>query len=145
MKSVWLVILVVGACALGLLAQSEDQPPIRDGILIHISHGSDNPHRALMALRMAEVMSEDHDVLVYFDITAVELVLKDAVDTQFKEFPSSRTQLQKLASRNVTLLACPSCLQAAGKSKTDLAPGVKIADKAQFTAFTKGRIVTLDY
>lgn len=145
MKRVWLVILVVGACALGMLAQSEDQPPIRDGMLIHISHGSDNPHRALMALRMAEVMSEDHDVLVYFDITAVELVLNDAADVLFKEFPSSKTQLRTLAERKVPLVVCPSCLQAAGKSKTDLVPGVKIADKAQLTAVTKGRIVTLDY
>ncbi len=145
MKRVWLVILVVGAIALGIMAQSEDQPQVRDGILIHISHGSDNPHRALMALRMAEVMSEGHDVLVYFDITAVELVLNDAADVQFKEFPSSKTQLRTLAERKVILMACPSCLQAAGKSEADLAPSVRIADKAQFTAFTKGRIVTLDY
>jgi hypothetical protein len=91
-KRVWLVILAVGAIALGAIAQSDSQSRLRDGVPIHVSHGSDNPHRALMVLRMAEVMSEDHDVLVYFDITAVELILKEAYDLEFKESPPSKTR-----------------------------------------------------
>lgn len=91
-KKVWLVTLAVGVIALGAIAQSDSQSRIRDGVLIHVSHGSDNPHRALMALRMAEVMSEDHDVLVYFDITAVELILKEANELEIKESPSSKTR-----------------------------------------------------
>ena len=121
------------------------QAQARDGVLIHLSHGLDDPHRVLMGLRMAEMMSEDKDVLVYFDVKAVEVVVKDAPDIQFKEFPNAKAQLKKLAERKVILMACPGCLKAAGKTAADLAPGVQIADKTAFFTFTKGRILSLDY
>jgi predicted peroxiredoxin len=121
------------------------QAETRDGVFIHITHGTDDPHRVLMALRMAEMMSEDKDVLVYFDIKAVEVVLKDAPDIQFKDFPTAQAQIKKLGERKVTLMACPGCLKAAGKTAADLAPGVQLADKKTFFSFSKGRILTLDY
>jgi len=121
------------------------QAETRDGVFIHISHGPDDPHRVLMALRMAEMMSEDKDVLVYFDIKAVEVVLKDAPDVQYKDFPTAKAQIKKLVERKVILMACPGCLKAAGKTAADLAPGIQIADKKAFFTFTKGRILTLDY
>jgi predicted peroxiredoxin len=98
-----------------------------------------------MALNMAAIMSEDHDVLVYFDIKGVEVVLKDAPDIAFAQFASSKTQLAALSSKGVTLAACPGCLQAAGKTTADLAEGITVAEKARFFNFTKGRILTLDY
>jgi predicted peroxiredoxin len=117
----------------------------RDGVFIHLSHGGEDPHRVAMALRMAEMMSQDKDVLVYFDIKGVEVVLKDAVDVQFKEFPAAKAQLATLIERKVTLMACPGCLKAAGKTPADLARGIQVADKEAFFGFTKGRILTLDY
>jgi predicted peroxiredoxin len=118
---------------------------MRDGAFIHISHGTDDPHRVAMALQMAVMMSQDKDVLVYFDIKGIEVVLKDAPDIQFKDFPSSKTQLAKLMERKVTLMACPGCLKAAGKTPTDLAPGIQLANTNAFFGFTKGRILALDY
>jgi predicted peroxiredoxin len=41
----------------------------------HISSGRNDPHRLLMALNMAAIMAEDKDVLVYFDINGVQVVL----------------------------------------------------------------------
>jgi predicted peroxiredoxin len=117
----------------------------RDGVFVHISHGTDDPHRLLMALSMADMMTEDHDVLVYFDITGVDAVLKDPPDITFAHFPSSQSALASLRAKNVVLMVCPGCLKAAGKSKEDLAEGIQIADKATFFSFTKGRILTLDY
>lgn len=108
------------------------QAETRDGVFIHISHGPDEPHQVLMALRMAEMMCEDKDVLVYFDVKAVEVVLKNAPDVQFKEFPNAKAQFKKLAERKVILMTCPGCLKAAGKTAADLAPGVQIADKKAF-------------
>ena len=145
MKTLISIAVIIAVSTMGIIAQSDTQPPVRDGVFIHISHGTDDPHRVLMALRMAEIMSEDHDVLVYFDIRGIEAVVKDAPDIHFKEFPSSKAQLQKLIESKVILLACPGCLAAAGKSKADLAPGINIADKKLFFSFTKGRILTLDY
>lgn len=117
----------------------------RDGVFIHVSSGTNDPHRVLMALNMARIMSEDHDVLVYFDIQAASVVLKDAPDIAFSHFPTSKKQLADLPSRGVVLMACPGCLKVMGKGADDLTAGVQIADKARFFSFTKGRILTLDY
>ncbi|NWF83563.1 MAG: DsrE family protein [Bryobacteraceae bacterium] len=134
--------------ALGLLfaaAAGLKAAETRDGVFIHISHGADDPHRLLMALNMANMMSADHPVVIYFDIKAVEAVLKESKDIQFAHFPSSKTQLAELAKRGVTMMACPGCLKVAGKTASDLASGVQVADKAKFFSFTSGRIITLDY
>jgi predicted peroxiredoxin len=139
-----LVLMVTLAC-LSALPTLRADPPARDGVFIHVSHGSDNPHRLLMALQMARLMADDHDVLVYFDIQATPAVLKDAPDVTFSHFPSSKTQIAALLERKVTLMACPGCLKVAGKTKEELADGIQIADKAKFFSFTKGRILSLDY
>jgi predicted peroxiredoxin len=98
-----------------------------------------------MALNMADMISEDHDVLVYFDIKGIEVVLKDSPDIAFAQFPSSKTQLAALSDKGVTLAACPGCLKVAGKTQVDLASGITLADKTKFFSFTKGRILALDY
>jgi predicted peroxiredoxin len=117
----------------------------RDGVFLHISHGSEEPHRVLMALKMAELMAADKDVLVYFDITGIEVVLADAEDISYTEFPSSKAQLATLTELGVPLYACPGCLKAAGKTPEDLAEGIQVANKDAFFDFTDGRILTLDY
>lgn len=118
---------------------------IRDGVFIHVSHGLDNPHRVLMALSMAERMSEDKDVILYFDITGVGVLLKDSPDLSFAQFTGSQKQIQKLLDKGITIMACPGCLQAAGKTPDDLRDGVIAADKERFFGFTKGRILSIDY
>jgi intracellular sulfur oxidation DsrE/DsrF family protein len=98
-----------------------------------------------MALQMANIMSESRDVLVYFDIKGIEAVLKDAEDLNYSHFLSSLTQLETLLFNKVTIMACPGCLKAAGKSAEDLRNGIQVANKDTFFNFTKGRILTLDY
>jgi len=115
----------------------------KDGMFIHVS--SDDPQRVLMALNMADLMSEDKDVLMYFDIKGVEVLLKTSEDITFAQFPSSLTQITKLNEKGIIIQACPGCLKAAGHSKEDLMDGVVLADKERFFNFTKGRIITLDY
>jgi predicted peroxiredoxin len=117
----------------------------RDGVFIHVSHGPEEAHRVLMALSMAEKMSEDKNVLLYFDIKGVYVLLKDAEDISFSHFPASKTQIAKLLEKGVGIYACPGCLKAAEKSPEDLMEGIQVADKAKFFSFTEGRILTLDY
>ncbi len=140
-----IVFAVVALTAIVLIAQSAPDSAVRDGVFIHITHGTDSPHHALMALKMAELMADDHDVLVYCDITGVELVLKDAPDLKFEPFASSQTALKNLLDKGAIVMACPGCLKAAGKSETDLAQGIRIADKKKFFDFTKGRLLSFDY
>jgi predicted peroxiredoxin len=117
----------------------------KDGLLLHISSGYESPHKALMALKMAMMMSKDKDVLLYLDIEAVKLVLKDSKDMKYADFPPLKELLQHLIDAKITIMACPTCLKIAGKTGEDLMPGVIVAEKEKFFNFTKGRIITLDY
>ncbi|MFB2921337.1 MULTISPECIES: DsrE family protein [Aerosakkonema] len=118
---------------------------VKDGVFIHVSHSTDDPRRLLMALAMADKMSENKDVLMYFDIKGVEALLKNSQDISVPNLPSSQTLLKKLVAKGVKLQACPTCLAAAGKTPADLMAGVTIADKEAFFNFTQGRIIALDY
>ncbi len=144
MKGRWLFLIGLVLLA-GIAAVKAPGPEQRDGMFVHVSHGTDDPHRVIMALRMAEIMQEQRDVLVYFDIKGIEVCLKDAQDIQFAQMPSSKTQIRTLLDKKVTIMACPGCLRAAGKGAQDLVEGIQIADKDKFFTFTKGRILTIDY
>lgn len=68
-----------------------------------------------------------------------------APEIEHATFPAASVQIQKLLDLGVPLLACPGCLEAAGKSAADLRLGVQVASKDAFFDFTEGRILTLDY
>ncbi len=125
--------------------QGEACCAVRDGIFIHITESYNDPHRVLMPLKMALMMSADKDVLVYMDIHAVELLVKSAKDLNFADFESVQTYINKLAEKKVGVYACPTCLKIAGFTPADLLDGVQVANKDRFFDFTKGRIITLDY
>lgn len=141
--------LFVSACQQATQTPAEEAVQIQapaDGVFIHISHGAENAHRVLMALSMANRMAdENHNVLVYFDISGVQAVLKDAPDLEMEPFGSSRALIGALREKGVTVMACPGCLKAAGKSEADLMEGVVLADPEPFFSFTGGRILSLDY
>jgi predicted peroxiredoxin len=118
---------------------------LKDGVFVHLTAGPKDAHRVLMALQMANIMAESRDVLVYCDIQAIEVLLKDAPDIEYSHFPSAHKALKNLQDKKVTVMACPGCLKAAGKTAADLREGVKVAEKDAFFDFTKGRILTLDY
>jgi predicted peroxiredoxin len=118
---------------------------VRDGVFIHITECYSDPHRALMPLKMAVMMSDDKDVLVYMDIHAVLLLVKGSEDLKFADFESAHTYIKKLIDKGVGVYACPTCLKIAGFKPEDLMEGVKVAQKDKFFSFTKGRIITLDY
>lgn len=117
----------------------------RDGIFIHLTSGPEDPHRVLMAFKMAEVMAEDKDVLMYLDIKAVHLVVTDAPDVEMEGFPSSLEQIGKLIEAGVAIQACPTCLKVAGYTGEDLMDGVVLANKEKFFTFTQGKILSIDY
>ncbi len=98
-----------------------------------------------MPLKMATMMSDDKDVLVYMDIHAVMLLVKGAKDIQFADFESAHTYIKQLIDKGVGVYACPTCLKIAGFKPEDLMEGVQAAQKDKFFNFTKGRIITLDY
>lgn len=122
---------------------STDTP--RDGVFIHITESYNDPHRVLMPLKMAVMMADDKDVLVYMDIHAVELLVKGAKDLKYADFESFQTYIKMLLDKKVGVYACPTCLKLAGFKAEDLMDGVQVAQKDKFFNFTKGRIIALDY
>ena len=54
--------------------------PETDGVFIHISEGYNDAHKALMPLKMATIMADDKDVLIYMDIHVVNLLVKVSED-----------------------------------------------------------------
>ena len=117
----------------------------KDGVFIHITEGYNNPHKVLMPMKMAAIMANDKDVMVYMDIQAVELLVKDAKDLTMDGFESFQTYLKQLLDSKVGIYACPTCLKIAGFHPEDLMAGVQVAEKDKFFNFTKGKIITLDY
>ena len=118
---------------------------VKDGVFIHISEGENDPHKVLMPLKMALLMSEDKDVLVYMDIKAAELCVNEAEDIEHPEFDSFKSYIKQLKEAGVGLYVCPSCLKIAGLNPEDLIEGIDIASKDRFFDFTEGRILSLDY
>jgi predicted peroxiredoxin len=121
------------------------ETPVKDGVFIHITESYNDPHRVLMPLKMAVMMSMDKDVLVYMDIHAVELLVKGSKDLNYADFESVHTYIKQLTDKGVGVYACPTCLKIAGFKPEDLMEGVQVAQKDKFFNFTKGRIITLDY
>lgn len=122
-----------------------DTNTVKDGVFIHITESYNDPHRVLMPLKMAVLMANDKDVLVYMDIHAAELLVKGAKDINFADFESAQTYIKMLIDKKVGVYACPTCLKIAGFKQEDLLDGVQLAQKEKFFNFTKGRIITLDY
>ncbi len=128
-----------------MMAHGGTSDGVRDGVFIHITESYNDPHKVLMPLKMAVMMANDKDVLIYNDIKSVELYVKGAKDLTYKDYESLQTYVKQLAEKNVGVYVCPTCLKLAGFKEEDLMEGVKIAQKDKFFNFTKGRIITLDY
>ena len=118
---------------------------IKDGILIHITESYADPHRLLMPLKMATIMADNKDVLVYMDIHAVNILVNGAEDITMEGFDSAKTYIKILLEKGVEIYACPTCLKVAGFNPEDLAEGIQVAQKDKFFDFTEGRIIALDY
>jgi predicted peroxiredoxin len=150
-KYALILILAIASlpCAPALAADKAEpaSQKTRDGVFIHVTSGPESAHRVLMALKMATAMSENgaKDVLLYFDIEGIKVLLKDAPDIEHKGFEGSKKQIALLLKRGVPIFACPGCLKAFDKTPEDLMTGVQVANRDAFFSFTKGRILTLDY
>lgn len=132
--------------AFSLPALGQSEMPAKNGVLVHVSHGTEHPHRLLMGLQMAVLMAESgKPVLVYCDITAAGVLTKNAPDVSFGSFPSAKAQIKKLVDMGVKVRACPTCLKMAGFAEGDLMEGVKLADAGEFFTFAQGHVLTIDY
>jgi predicted peroxiredoxin len=140
-----LIILSFFLVLSAIQAQEKDEQQDKEGMFLHISTSYDNPHRLLMPLKMATLMAQDKAVLIYMDIEAVKILVKNSKDITHSEFESAHTYIKKLLEMGVEIYACPTCLKVAGYKTEDLMEGIKPAYKDRFFNFTKGRIISLSY
>ena len=123
--------------------------PVRDGVFVHISHGGssgdESAHRALMGLKMAKLMAASRDVLVYLDVTGVELAVAGADASTHPAFAKSTELIREIMAKGGRIVVCPTCLRGAGHEADALREGIALADAEVFFSFTKGRILSLDY
>ncbi|MGF1484339.1 MAG: peroxiredoxin [Opitutales bacterium] len=150
-----LLLLVMGCFLLiasmrdGLPALATDATPAEQprGVFIHVSSGSDNPQRALMALQMGERLIENRErpVLLYFDIKGVELMIADGPEFSMKPFDSVAAYRERLIKGGALLQVSPESLAAAGFNKADLVPGVEVADPSTFFTFSDGDVLSFAY
>lgn len=118
---------------------------VRDGVFVHLKSPTSDDHSLMMGLKMASLMAESQDVLIYVDVAAIPIVTRNGPDLHKEGFGSSRNVIRALLDEGVGIYACPSCLEAHGQTPMDLIAGVKVAERAAFFRFTRGRILTLDY
>jgi len=116
-----------------------------DGVFIHLSSSYDNPHKMLMALSIADKMSEDKKVILFIDLEGVKIAVKGAQDVRIEPYNTMKNILERLFEKKVEIMVCPLCLKYAGYKPEDLKEGIKIAEKDRFFNFTNGRILTLNY
>ena len=123
-----------------------EESKVRDGMLIHISKSTEDPHRALMPLTLAMKLSDAYDVQLFLDIDAIYLLTKDGPNLTYEGFDlGSKELVAKLLEKGVHIDACPMCMKSHGVVKEDLVDGVRIATAETFNGFTEGRIITMDW
>ena len=120
-------------------------PPAPDGVFIQISSGLSDPQSVLMGLTMALRMAEDHEVMIFLDVKGPEIVLSKTQSLEMKKYEPSKILIQKLIDRGVKIEVCSTCLEVLNRTEFDLIKGVKIANKADFFEFTRGRILSFHY
>lgn len=123
----------------------EETEEIRDGVIVRITEGLIDPYRVVLALNTAEKMAAEHDVLVYFDMRSIDVVMKGAPAATFAPFTDSDKQISKLNGMGVTIRACGPCLEANWLKPENLTTGVKVLDMSELSTFSQGRIFTMDY
>lgn len=126
-------------------AKEESEFSSRDGILIHLSSGPDDPARVAMAMALASAYAGENPVLIYADLEAVALFTEQFQDVAPEGYLSFQESLLSLLEKGVLIRVCPTCLNAGGLSTTDIREGVRLADKREFLTFAGGRILSFDY
>ena len=139
--------LLIASCISVQNADEEEENFIRpeDGMLIHITKGHEDAHSVLMAFKMATLMADSKDVILYLDIQAGALGVTGAEVVEMRGCDPLSTYIETLLDKGVEIYACPTCLSVMGYGPDDLMDGIKPADKDAFFDFTDGRIVTIDY
>ncbi|MFA8299814.1 MAG: DsrE family protein [Hyphomicrobiales bacterium] len=145
-KYIYILLVFIGIASCNNHVPTISKSMEKDGIVIHISQGEKNPHSTLMALTLANsFINGDQDLLVYFDVDAINLVTNNAPVVKYPGYEDSDMLIKALYDNKVKVMVCPGCMAADSIQNNDLIQGTIIRGNMNFFSFTKGRIVSLSY
>lgn len=134
-RSDFLKLLGIGAGLAGLGTISAAQPATQAGqgrTLFVVSHGSDDPNRAVLGLLLATVAAKKGSaVQVWMTLGGAEVAHRKKVEALtspiFAAMGSASSLLAELVAKGVTLKVCPPCAAAAGAKGEERHPAVEEA------------------
>lgn len=106
-------------------------------LLVHLTHGKDDPERAILAFVTGNVAaSADQEVVLLLTIDGVWNATKGYVDDIQKEgFPVMREVVLSFVNNGGQIWACGTCTKPRGITEQDLIEGAKIVTAAQAVEF----------
>lgn len=101
-------------------------------ILVHATHGNDDPERATLAFIVGNVAaSADQDTVVLLTIEGVWLGTKGYADGIHKQgFPPLKEIIASFVSNGGQIWACGTCTKPRGIGEADLIEGARIVTAA---------------
>ena len=116
-------------------------------LLIHCTHGKEDPERATLAFIVGNVAaSADQDVVVLLTIDGVWLATQGYADDITKEgFPPLRDVIQSFRANGGQIWACGTCTKPRGIAEDRLIEGAKIVTAANVVERLVGGAASLDF
>ena len=116
-------------------------------LLIHCTHGREDPERASLAFIVGNVAaSADQDVVVLLTIDGVWLATRGYADEIHKEgFPPLKDVIQSFHSNGGQIWACGTCTKPRGITEDQLIEGAKIVTAANVVERMVSGATTLDF
>jgi predicted peroxiredoxin len=102
-------------------------------ILVHATHGKENPERATLPFIVGNVAaSADQEAVVLLTLEGVWLATKGYADDIHKEgFQALREVIDSFLANGGQIWACGACTKPRGISEADLIAGAKIVTAAK--------------
>ena len=116
-------------------------------ILVHCTHGKDDPERATLGFVVGNVaVTADQDAVVLLTIDGVWLATKGYADSIQKDgFPPLREVIQQFVANGGEIWACGACTKPRGITEADLIPGAKIVTAANAVEYLASGASSLSF
>ena len=116
-------------------------------IMIHATHGNEDPERATLAFIMANVAaSADQEAVVLLTIEGVRLATNGyAEGIEHPGFPALREVLASFVANGGQIWACGTCTKPRGITEIDLIEGARIVTAANVVEYLAGGAASVSF
>jgi predicted peroxiredoxin len=116
-------------------------------LLVHGTHGSEEPERALLAFIVANVAaSADQEVALLLTIDGVWMATKGYAERVSKEgFPAAKEVIGSFVANGGQIWVCGTCAKPRGITDADLIEGARIVTAAYAVEYLVSGAASLDF